>query len=290
MDDKPVIGNMAYRTAVEAEFQSLRIGVNSKTHSSMPCVTGLTHHQLNVARFLASKERQMLRNEYTLLERLSGRAFTHEACAPGISAHCKSHTSDLSAFEQCDCKGQHVLIDVTHHQLPHYLLQFIQQFESSPMDTTACVLVPEHTLRKVTPLLKGWQHLVTYDRGTELYFHKDQRAIKGIPWKTQVWYRPPLVTAEVPQPDPATSPGGDGIDGSSQYATQMELDPPLESEFEPAVHTPQLTFVFSTKVAGLASTTLIDSGGTTEFISRMLVDKLGMSTKPNEHPTALVLL
>ena len=139
------------------------VNVNCKTHSSKPCVLACTPQQSRVMLYMQHPHKQMVQKEYELLQRLSGRSFTHTVCAPTTQARTGA-THSLAAFEQLDCKSQHLLIDVPYKPLLHHLVVCQPTLLATPLDTPTCALVPEHALAQVSLTAEAREHLQAYAR------------------------------------------------------------------------------------------------------------------------------
>ena len=279
-----------------------RSGVNCKTHASIPCVS-VTYRQAAILSYLSSTGKQLLRSEFELLQKLSGRAVTHTVCAATQRPYTEAVNS-LAEFEELDCDGKHLLIDVSAQQLPHYLLVFQKHYDKAPLTTSACALIPESALKVAQPLLKGWVRMQTYARGTELYFHHDTRRVRGVPWRTHLYLKPRLLPDQAqtgPEPMSDEAPEQSVIRGEDDLTpANPDIDTPMtdsradldarDHPDEPAAGAPskrELVFLFQGTLSGARSTILLDSGSTDDFVCPQLVEQLKLTVHPHAQPVSV---
>jgi len=246
------------------EFMSDRAFVNCKTQSSKPCFVPSSYQQVKVLQFLHSHERRLRMSEFHYIQKACGREFTHEAfvsCGKA-QALCESHSCDQKHFLDFNCEGQHVWIDAPYAETAQFLLHFLQAKQKSPHNTSACVMLPEWAVTKLQPLLKGWERLFTYQKGALVYesMSGSHQRMPGIPWAMQVWHSPVSIPTELVDQSNMV----DKLGSKDRDLDMPDLDGESDSGNEPE---PELTFLFNAKMGGTTLKTLMDSGGTIEFMS-----------------------
>ena len=182
--------------------------VNCKTNSSKFQCLPTTYHQLQTLQFLHCRTRRLKQAEFRWIEKISGRPFTHDAYSghmeSGVQPMCTSATPGLAEFMDFDPTGHHVWISAPFGDTLQMMLHFITAKQKSPHNTSACVLLPDWAVLKAKPLLKGWERLHTYPKGSRVFdpvrSSPDDvipHTLPGIPWALQVWHSPVSVPEEL---------------------------------------------------------------------------------------------
>jgi len=221
-------------------------------------------------------DRKLTQSEFYYIQRACGKEFTHEAYVFNDKhAQCESYNQKLG-FLDFDCIGHHVWIDAPYAETAMYLLHFVQAKQKSPYNTSACVMLPEWAVPNLRPLLKGWERVFTYQKGAKIYEVPctSKSRMPGIPWAMQVWHSPTALPTDLVRQINEVAK-----DTDQTWVDDEQMD--TDSQSESGDEAPELTFLFSAKLAGMTKSVLMDSGGTIEFMSKAAAQRAGLTVKPD---------
>ena len=135
-------------------------------------------------------------SEFLKLQTLS-RTFTLDGFSnpSGSNALCKEFCSPDRSFFSTDIAGQHLWVNPPFHLLQSILDRYLLEKSKSPLNTSACFVVPKWSA-SWRPLLLGMKKLIEYPEGYPLFelpsnLQQGMRPLKGIPWPVEVYYDPP---------------------------------------------------------------------------------------------------
>jgi hypothetical protein len=224
----------------------------------------------------------LLTNEFRVLELMLGRSFTLDACCnpEGANSHCQKFCSVADDFLTHDISGETVWLNPPFRDIELFLAHYVEGKKKSPLDTSACILLPRWQAHKWRELLRGMKLIHTYPKGSVIFSEaaREGRVVmKGTPWPVEVWY--------------------DAREGDDHIVSAYPVPPPLpvaavrsvpESGGGEGVHT---VMTFRATLQGKPLVAILDSGAKKSFthsvISSHLVANMGFKTKATRQEVIL---
>ena len=209
------------------------------------------------------------------IQTLSGKSFTLDAAAnsSGDNAHCSAFCSPTNSFLGKLHTG-HIWINAPFTALHEFLQHYVACKEASPT-TTACILVPGFMFPALRPLLKGMSIIKKYSKNTVIFDAPTKsgkrRTMTGVHWPVYVFsdavamHYPLLVNS-----GQKCHPLHDAIVHQQCDAAQI----PVKVSDSP------LTMLFEGQVERQDALVLLDSGASTNFVSKEVLDSCGLSLSP----------
>ena len=191
------------RTRLEAErFERItRLVRRGKAKAPPAPVRTETEPKLaaNDASLSDTSDRAIHASEFRLLEELCGQKFTLDACCntSGSNALCENFCSETNSFLDNAVVGNHVWLNAPFAETFDFIDHYVTQKQTSPSDTSACILVPRWKDRgSAHPALAHMRLIKCFPKGFHLFNAPEQdgakrRRLAGIPWPVDVFYDPP---------------------------------------------------------------------------------------------------
>lgn len=175
------------------------VHVNVKTGSSVP-LTSVSRQRFD------RSDRMLHRSEFEVLQALTGKQFTWDACASndGSNAHCPRFSSPKLSFLRDNCAGHHVWFNPPFDRVQEFLQHYLACKALAPARTSAGFLLPKWASARWRPLLAGMRKLHEYPAGYHLFSapagRGKRRRMAGTPWPVEFWYDPPAAAAPAEPP------------------------------------------------------------------------------------------
>lgn len=143
-------------------------------------------------------DRAINKSDFESVQALSGRTFTLDACSNpcGDNALCGQYCSTEKSFFDHAVIGNHVWLNAPFSQLYDFVDHYVGQKQTSPTNTSACILVP-HRGQLAHPALSRMRLLKIFPRGYHLFnappaqTGQKRHRLGGLPWPIAVYYDPP---------------------------------------------------------------------------------------------------
>jgi Reverse transcriptase (RNA-dependent DNA polymerase)/RNase H-like domain found in reverse transcriptase/Integrase zinc binding domain/Chromo (CHRromatin Organisation MOdifier) domain/Retroviral aspartyl protease len=119
------------------------------------------------------QDRMLIETEFMRLQRMTGKQFTLDCfcSADGSNSHCTNYLSELNSFYSHDLKGQHCWINPPFNNITQVLEHYRHCKAADPEHISAVFLLPHprHTAASYAHLVKDFQVLAEYKRGSRLF-------------------------------------------------------------------------------------------------------------------------
>ena len=191
------------------------------------------------------------------LQTLSRKSFTLDAAAnnSGDNAHCSAFCSPSNSFLSKLHTG-HIWINAPFTALHEFVQHYLDCKQASP-SLTACILEPQFLLAALRPLLKGMTVLKKYPENTVLFdapaMSGNRRTMTGVHWPVYVFTD--AIAAQRPLP----------------VITGQKCHP---------LHNATVHRHGNWSIERRDFLVLLDSGASTNFISKKVLDSCGLQLRP----------
>ena len=244
--------------------------------------------------WLWSEHRKLLPTLFQEIQALCGREFTLDAAAAdnGHNAQCTDFCSPSNSFMSTTHTG-HIWINAPFTQLATFVHHYLYCKQLSPVNTSACFLVPGYLMPVLKSLLSGMTCLKRFTNGAAL-FEQSTRSGNFAASPSLNW--PVYVFTDVPTgADQALSRGQSmhrlhrasvvpSVAASNGSSLDLESDERLAMLFEGAFGG-SLRWGGGGQHGGLTSSILLDTGASTNFVSPRLLQQLGISYSSSSSAT-----
>lgn len=147
-----------------------------------------------------SDDRAIIAKEFSALQKLCNQTFTLDACCnpSGDNALCQAFCSKENSFFDHEVTGHHVWLNPPFRDLYAFIDHYAVQKQTSPHNTSACILVPNWGQQLVHPALANMRVLKVYQKGYHLFTEPNKgagpkrRRVPGLRWPVTVYYDPPM--------------------------------------------------------------------------------------------------
>ena len=194
------------------------------------------------------EDRAIHMTEFLEIQELCGQKFTLDGCAnpQGDNALCEQFCSPDNSFLDHSVVGHHVWLNAPFSQLSDFIDHYVTQKQTSPSNTSACILVPRWKgTGSIHPALASMRLIKCFPQGYHLFNAPEQvgskrKRLPGIPWPVDVFY-------DAPTP----------------------------------VNTSKFAMAFQGHIFGTSVRLLIDSGAKYNYISVQMCHQLGITIDPS---------
>ena len=193
---------------------------------------------------IESDDRAIIASEFAVLQKLCNQSFTLDACCnpSGDNALCQNFCSTDNSFFDHEVTGHHVWLNPPFSDIYAFIDHYAVQKQTSPHNTSACILVPNWGHQLVHPALANMRVLKVYQKGYHLFTAPSvgegtkRRRVNGLRWPVTVYYDPPT-----------------------------------------PVNTSNMAMLFQGSVHGQCAHILLDSGAQQMYVSRAYCEQRGIS-------------
>lgn len=138
--------------------------------------------------------------EFEMIQKLCGQSFTLDACCNliGSNSLCEQFCNESNSFLEHSVVGNHIWLNAPFSELYEFIDHYVTQKETSPRDTSACILVPRWKDKGlVHPALAHMRLIKCFPKGYHLFNAPStenankRKRLAGVPWPLDVYYHPP---------------------------------------------------------------------------------------------------
>jgi hypothetical protein len=194
-------------------------------------------------------------DHFALIQSLLKVQFTLDAaCDPdGLNAHCPRFCSTAKSFLKEDVAGETVWMNPPFNQVSEFIKHYKKCKARAPRSTSAAMLLPQWQSAAWRPLLEGMHCVMVFPKGSLLFSSPGpdgtRKQLPGTPWPVEVWYDPVQPTASVP----------------CLRLSAAAADVTLPHRACMKAH-----------VSGSPASVLLDTGASVCFVSKPLLERLGI--------------
>jgi len=221
-------------------------------------------------------DRALLRSHFEFIQRLTGRAFTLDACAnsSGDNALCPEYCSPDRSFLHAGLTDEVVWCNPPFRMMEDCLDHYVRCKQQHPHTLSGCFLMPTKMAKSMHPWIRNMRLLHTWPKGTVLFQGPDpagdsaRRTLPPCPFSVSVYWDP-----VVPRPSKAATATTPAC--ASGTAQPVDAQPALDMLFKGTVSGSRATVALTSDAH-----VLVDSGATAPFMSPSFAARIGIRVTP----------